>query len=324
MKEDQDNNIIIHDNSDIYNAIKKKNELLDAHCHKLYLEYKYKVYCDSVSEKNRLSFEEYLKNKEDYRMVTITDDNSQLEELIKEKINPQVKQKILEILHDSRLFLPVIFRKSRDSSDLGGQFGFDIVDIPDGYGQKTVPLFTSSEIAESNPLKYTTIAVTMADLAEMLKQTDRYASVTINIFTQSFFELPLDEFLDIFGIVANHRIKDIKNEKLRQLLQNDFTEDELYQEINDLPLITPWVDEEQGPAYEVTYDKNDNLYVPLFTDLDEFKMVFGNDNEVYPQAYTFSRYVEFLKDDLVINPATESVAIHLKDLKDKSGSFDNE
>lgn len=56
MKEDQDNIIIIHDNSDIYNAIKRKNELLDTHCHKLYLEYKYKLYCDSISEKKQIIF----------------------------------------------------------------------------------------------------------------------------------------------------------------------------------------------------------------------------------------------------------------------------
>ena len=61
---DYDNIIIIHDNSDIYNAIKRKNELLDAHCHKLYLEYKYKLYCDDVSEKDRLSFEEWVKIEE--------------------------------------------------------------------------------------------------------------------------------------------------------------------------------------------------------------------------------------------------------------------
>lgn len=52
MKKDQDNIIIIHDNSDIYNAIKRKNELLDEFCHELYLKYKkYQLYCDSVSEK---------------------------------------------------------------------------------------------------------------------------------------------------------------------------------------------------------------------------------------------------------------------------------
>ncbi|MBE6498076.1 MAG: SseB family protein [Methanobrevibacter sp.] len=239
--------------------------------------------------------------------MKIANDNSRLEELIKEKNNPQVKQEILEILHDSRLFLPVIFRKNRNSDDFAGQFGFDIVDVPDGFGGNTVPLFTSSQIAESNTLKFTSIAVTMGDLAEMLKQTDKYASVTINIFTKSFFELPLDDFLDIFGIVANHRIKDIKNEKLRQLLQSDFTEDELYTELMDLPLITPWVDKELGPANEFTFDENDNIYVPLFSDFDEFKKVFGNVHEVYSQSYTFSRSLEFFKDDLVINPATESV-----------------
>ena len=54
-------------------------------------------------------------------------------------------------------------------------------------------------------------------------------------------------------------------------------------------------------------DENDNIYVPLFSDLDEFKKVFGNVHEVYSQSYTFSRSLEFFKDDLVINPATESV-----------------
>lgn len=75
----------------------------------------------------------------------------------------------------------------------------------------------------------------------------------------------------------------------------------------DLPLITPWVDKELGPANEFTFDENDNIYVPLFSDLDEFKKVFGNAREVYPQSYTFSRSLGFFKDDLVINPATESV-----------------
>ena len=66
MKEDEDNNIIMRgDSSDIYNAIKRKNELLDAHCHELYLKYKkYQLYCDSVSEKDRLSFEEFVKIEE--------------------------------------------------------------------------------------------------------------------------------------------------------------------------------------------------------------------------------------------------------------------
>ena len=241
-------------------------------------------------------------------------DNSRLEELIKDKGNPEVRREILDVLYDSRLLLPVVFRKCRNSDDLAGQFGFDVVDVPDGDGEMTVPLFTSKAIAESNPLKCTAIEMAMGDLAELMKQSDKYSSVTINIFTKHYLDLPLDEFLGIFGIVANHKIKDIENEKIRQMLKNEFSEDELYSELKDLPLISPWIDEESGPAHEFTYDKNDNEYFPLFTDLDEFEKVFGNDREVYPQAYTFSRSAELSKEDMVINPASESVFINRKDM----------
>ncbi|WP_407411070.1 SseB family protein [Methanobrevibacter sp.] len=241
-------------------------------------------------------------------------DNSRLEEMIKDKNNPEVKREILDVLYDSRLLLPVKFRKCRNPDDLAGQFGFDVLDVPDGDGEKTVPLFTNKAIAESNPLKCTAIEIDMGDLAELMKQSDKYSSVTINIFTKHYLDLPLDEFLAIFGIVANHKIKDIENGKLRQILQNEFSEDELYSEIKDLPLISPWVDEESGPAHEFTYDKNDNEYFPLFTDLDEFEKVFGNDKNVYPQAYTFSRSAELTKDDMVINPASESVFLNRKDM----------
>ena len=71
MEQDNDENIILcGDSSDIYEAIKKKNELLDAHCHELYLKYKYQLYCDCESEKNQLPFEEWVKieeNKDSYK-----------------------------------------------------------------------------------------------------------------------------------------------------------------------------------------------------------------------------------------------------------------
>lgn len=254
-------------------------------------------------------------------MKTIKD-NSRLEELIKKSSDFQMTGEILEILENSRLFLPIVFRKYRDVSDFSGHFGFDIVDIPDGEGNKTVPLFTSLEIAESNPLKCRTISLMMSDLAEILKQSDEYGAVSINPFTENFYNLSLDEFLDIFGIVANYRIKDIKNEKLRKLLQNN--PDELYYELRDSVLITACSHGDDGKHYVCTYDKDDNPYFPLFTDLEEFNKVFSRDAEVYPEAYKFYRFVKFTDDDFMINPATESVAIPLKDLKDKSGSFDNE
>lgn len=254
--------------------------------------------------------------------MKIHDDNSQLEALIKEKNNRRVKHEILEILHDCRLLLPVVFRKYRDFDDFSGQFGCDIVDIPDGEGNKTVPLFTSLEIAESNQLKFPVISLMMSDLAEILKQTDKYVSVSINPITENFYNLSLDEFLDIFAIVSNHKIPDIKNEKLRKMIQNN--PDELNCELTDSVLISAWADLDYGKHYVRTYDKDDNPYFPLFTDLEEFNKVFSRDEEVYPEAYNFCRLEKFTDDDFMINPATESVAIPLKDLKDKSGSFDNE
>lgn len=254
-------------------------------------------------------------------MKTIKD-NSRLEELIKKSSDFQMTGEILEILENSRLFLPIVFRKYRDVSDFSGHFGFDIVDIPDGEGNKTVPLFTSSEIAESNPLKCRTISLMMSDLAEILKQSDEYDSVSINPLTENFYNLSLDEFLDIFGIVSNHRIKDIKNEKLREILQNN--PDELYCELTDLTLITACSHGDDGKYYVCTYDADDNPYFPLFTDLDEFNKVFNRDGEVYPEAYKFYRVLKFADDNFMINPATESVAIPLKDLNDRFGSFDYE
>ena len=94
--------------------------------------------------------------------------------------------------------------------------------------------------------------------------------------------------------------------------------------LTDLTLITACSDDDDGKYYVCTYDKDDNPYFPLFTDLGEFNKVFSRDGEVYPEAYKFYRALKFTDVDFMINPATESVAIPLKDLKDKSGSFDNE
>ena len=76
-----------------------------------------------------------------------------------------------------------------------------------------------------------------------------------------------------------------------------------------------------GKYYVCIYDEDDNPYFPLFTDLEEFNKVFSRDGEVYPEAYNFCRLVKFTDDDFMINPATESVAIPLKDLKNNLGEF---
>ena len=103
--------------------------------------------------------------------------NSRLEKLLKHEITPQMQKEVFELLKDSRLFLPVIFRKNRyedvkkEAFELNGQFGFDIEDLP-YYGENdAVPLFTNLEIINTYFPKFSSaIAISMKDLAGILKQ----------------------------------------------------------------------------------------------------------------------------------------------------------
>ena len=65
----------------------------------------------------------------------------------------------------------------------GENAGFNINYIKLDGDEKAVPLFTSSELMESTGLKSSTIVLFMSDLADMLKQTNRYSGVLINPFT---------------------------------------------------------------------------------------------------------------------------------------------
>lgn len=243
-------------------------------------------------------------------------DNSRLEELIEKDITSEIRDEILEILKDSSLITPVIFRKKRNNSDFEGQFGFDLVHLPDGDGGEMVMIYTSSKAMQSIPFKYSSsIALEMCDLAEIIKQSDEYSTIAINPFKCSSFSLSVDEFLGLFEIVADHKIRDIENEKLIDLLQKtDISDDELIQNMSESTFITAWCDDDSGAMYVPTFDCEDNCYFALFTDLNEYKKVFGNDSEVYPQAFAFQKAVKFANDDLVINPASQSFKIRYEKL----------
>lgn len=135
-------------------------------------------------------------------------DNSRLEELMEGEITPSMQREFIEIFKESRLFLPVVYSQNifeeLEDSKVGevGQFrqpvGFDINFLTDDKGNKVVPLFTSSEIMEKAGLRCSTYVLYMSDLAEMLKDSDRYAAVAINPLTPHDIMMSIDGFLNIF------------------------------------------------------------------------------------------------------------------------------
>ena len=81
----------------------------------------------------------------------------------------------------------------------GENAGFNINYIKLDGDEKAVPLFTSSELMESTGLKSSTIVLFMSDLADMLKQTNRYSWVLINPFTDLDIHMPIESFLGLFN-----------------------------------------------------------------------------------------------------------------------------
>lgn len=135
-------------------------------------------------------------------------DNSALEELMKHEITPETQREFLEIFKESQLFMPVNFSANMfegiEDAQVGdviepeGQVGFDIVYLTDENGNKAVPLFTSDEAMEAAGAKSSVIAIFMSDLAEMLKQTDKYSVIAVNPFTEFDINMPVGAFLGLF------------------------------------------------------------------------------------------------------------------------------
>lgn len=150
-------------------------------------------------------------------------DNSALEEIMKRDITPESQREFFEIFKDSQLFMPVIYSenlfegienaKPGDVIEPSGRVGFDINSLTDSEGNMAVPLFTSSEIMESTGLRSSAIAIFMSDLADMLKQTDRYSVIAVNPFTEFDINMPVDAFLSLF-----EEPSDDKKEFLKQLI----------------------------------------------------------------------------------------------------------
>lgn len=83
-------------------------------------------------------------------------DNSRLEELTKEEITPIMQIEFLNMLKESRLYMPVSYSKNMfegiESAKVGDVIGptvqivFNIEFLTDDKGNKAIPLFTSDEM----------------------------------------------------------------------------------------------------------------------------------------------------------------------------------
>lgn len=135
-------------------------------------------------------------------------DNSRLEELMKEEITPEMQKEFFEILKQSQLLMPVTFSSNMfegiEDSKPGnvfepqGQVGFNINYLEDNEGNKVLPLYTSDDAMDKAGVRSSIYGVFMSDLADMLKQTDKYAVISINPFTDHDINMPVSGFLQLF------------------------------------------------------------------------------------------------------------------------------
>lgn len=153
-------------------------------------------------------------------------DNSRLEELLNRffELPDDGKQEFINIFKESRLFMPI--EMNMDAFDLENAkvgekletkspIGFDIKSITNENGT-TVPLFTSDEVMKKAEVRCSTYVLYMSDLAAMLKQSDKYASVTINPFTEHGLDIAIETFLGLFEEPTDEekRLHEYSNEVL--------------------------------------------------------------------------------------------------------------
>ena len=133
-------------------------------------------------------------------------DNSRLEELLNQffDLPAEGKNEFIELFKQSRLFMPIEMNMEAfdpENLEVGkvsqGPLGFDIKYLENENG-KSVPLFTSDKVMEDAGVRVSTYVLYMSDLAEMMKQTDRYASIAINPFTEHGLDITMETFLGLF------------------------------------------------------------------------------------------------------------------------------
>lgn len=154
-------------------------------------------------------------------------DNSRLEELASNffSLSAGEKQEFVDLFRQSRLLMPIEYDESifdignsspGEVKKLEKPLGFDIRYLEKENGEKTVPLFTSGSVMEEMGIRTSVMAFYMSDLEDMLKQSDRYSSVSINPFTENGLDITMETFLAIFEEPTEEQRKFI--EHMNQLL----------------------------------------------------------------------------------------------------------
>ena len=243
-------------------------------------------------------------------------DNSRLEEMMGREITPQMQREVLEILKESQLFMPVDFgpgafegiENAKPGDVVEGAKGFNILYLSDNSGNRAVPLFTSEEMLERAGAPKSVMAIYMSDLADMLKQTDKYSVIAINPFTENGLNMPVEALLSQFQVELT--IEDIRNDELKRLLDENDVGEKLADGLLSSVMIVPCVRAEDGTNFVLIWDGDNNHHLPLFTDIDEFKRMFDEYREdVFAQAYHFTDLLKVARESFVINPASHSLVI---------------
>ena len=152
-------------------------------------------------------------------------DNSRLEELLNQffDLPAEGKNEFIELFKQSRLFMPIEMNMEAfdpENLEVGkvsqGPLGFDIKYLENENG-KSVPLFTSDKVMEDAGVRVSTYVLYMSDLAEMMKQTDRYASIAINPFTEHGLDITMETFLGLFK--EESREEKMMSDALNQILE---------------------------------------------------------------------------------------------------------
>ena len=161
-------------------------------------------------------------------------DNSKLEEMMKEEITPQMQIRFFNLLRKSQLYLPItpsanMFEgienaKEGDVFQTDGPAGFDINYLSDEDGNRAVPLFTSEEAMDKANMRSSVMVMFAPDIADLLKQSDRYSVVAVNPFTEHDIFMPIEGFLGIFDEDAHEEEEMIEaiNEILEVLRNHSY------------------------------------------------------------------------------------------------------
>lgn len=125
------------------------------------------------------------------------------------------------------------------------------------------------------------------------------------------------------------RIENITHNHLRKLIEKNqdfFTGDgdisdddfiQLYLELFYSTFIVPTKNVDGKDYPMIMADENMNRFVPVFSDLTEYQIIFSKYDDITPKFYDFDSIMECSDDLIVLNPSSEACPFHLDVFDDK-------